>query len=207
MTPYHFLDESGDPGLISTRGTSSHLVIAIVELEERSPLPVLADVRLKLHLPPDFEFKYHKTTEVQRNVFFDALRPFNWRIWLAAVDKQIAPREWLSAGGEERLVDLTVGLILRAGMSEVVASVLIIDGAKPRHLRTLRKKLSQEFRLRSRQRPYRRIIAAESHREDGIQLADMIAGAARSYVSGTNDHAYKSFASKVRVLWMVNDTE
>jgi hypothetical protein len=57
MTQYFFVDESGDPGLEGEPGSSSHFVIAMVQLPERRPLYPLARVRKTLGLSPTFEFK------------------------------------------------------------------------------------------------------------------------------------------------------
>ena len=45
MTQYHFLDDSGDPGLEGKASSSSHLTLAMVQLTERAPLPDLAQDR------------------------------------------------------------------------------------------------------------------------------------------------------------------
>ncbi len=59
---YHFLDDSGDPGLSGAVGSSSHFVLAMVELPQRHPLSSLALIRQKLYLSPVYEFKYYKLT-------------------------------------------------------------------------------------------------------------------------------------------------
>ncbi len=73
MTQYHFLDESGDPGLVGSASSSSHFALAMVQLTERAPLPDLARTRQRLHLPPGFEFKYHKTT-LEQGLYKGTLR-------------------------------------------------------------------------------------------------------------------------------------
>jgi hypothetical protein len=70
VTQYHFLDDSGDPGLEGQASSSSHFTLAMVQLPERVPLSELARVRQILHLKPNFEFKYHKTTSEQKRIFF-----------------------------------------------------------------------------------------------------------------------------------------
>ncbi len=67
MTHYFFVDESGDPGLEGEAGSSSHFVIAMVQLPERMPLYPLARVRKTLGLSPTFEFKYYKTATAPKD--------------------------------------------------------------------------------------------------------------------------------------------
>jgi hypothetical protein len=59
MTQYFFVDESGDPGLEGQAGSSSHFVIAMVQLPARMPLYPLAHVR---------RFDKAKTIALQQNV-------------------------------------------------------------------------------------------------------------------------------------------
>jgi len=61
MIQYFFVDESGDPGLDGDAGSSSHFVVAMVQLPNRAPLDALTHVRQALGFPDTFEFKYHKT--------------------------------------------------------------------------------------------------------------------------------------------------
>ena len=49
MTQYHFLDDSGDPGLEGKSGSSSHFILAMVQLPQRAPLAELESVRRMFH--------------------------------------------------------------------------------------------------------------------------------------------------------------
>ncbi len=51
MTQYHYLDDSGDPGLDGSPSSSSHFALAMVQLAGSDPLPELATLRQKLYLP------------------------------------------------------------------------------------------------------------------------------------------------------------
>lgn len=66
MTQYFFVDESGDPGLDGGAGSSSHFVVAMIQLPNRAPLRSLAHVRKALGFPDTFEFKYYKTATASK---------------------------------------------------------------------------------------------------------------------------------------------
>jgi len=95
MTQYHFLDDSGDPGLSGAEGSSTHFALAMVQLADSAPLPELATVRRRLHFPPIFEFKYFKSKSKHKAAFFQAIRPVEFRVRAVVVDKSALPR-WLS---------------------------------------------------------------------------------------------------------------
>ena len=87
MTQYHFLDDSGDPGLEGKASSSSHFALAMVQLSERASLPDLARTRQQLHLPASFQFKYHKTTVEQKTLFFRAVSPLPFRVRAVVIHK------------------------------------------------------------------------------------------------------------------------
>ena len=79
--------------------------------------------------------------------------------------------------------------------------ILIIDAAAPVFCRNLRIALSERCGQAGRVRPFKRIIGGDSAREDGLQLADMVAGVIRQQAMGIPQPYYKTFAAKVVDLW------
>ena len=203
MTQYHFLDDSGDPGLEGQASSSSHLALALVQLTERAPLPNLARARQQLHLPPGFEFKYHKTTLDQKTVFFRSIRSLPFRIRAVVIEKSGLPERFAMLSGQELIIEFIVELALRASPLDVADDVLVIDAAKRAFLWKLRVSLSQECRRLKRVRSFRTIVGGDSARDDGLQLADMIVGATRQHVMGKESSYYQTFADKVMDLWEV----
>lgn len=53
MAQYFFLDESGEPGIQSQRG-SSYFVMAMVQMASWGAIPELISLRKNLHLSPAF---------------------------------------------------------------------------------------------------------------------------------------------------------
>jgi len=203
LTQYHNFDESGDPGKVSSAGASSHYVLAMVQMIEHAPMPELAVVRQTLHLSPRFEFKYYKTTPVQKRVFFEALQTVQFRVRSLALDKTGMPLEWIDLGGQDLTIEMITRLTLRASPLDIARDVLIVDGATPALCRALRVRLSDECRRLNRVRPFAKIVGGRSQHEDGLQVADMIAGAIRQFVIGDTDGYYRTFSNKVADLWKV----
>jgi len=67
----------------------------------------------------------------------------------------------------------------------------------------VRIRLSQECRKTGRVHPFSKIVGGRSKNEDGLQLADMIAGAIREYAMHGQGDYYNTFADKVVDLWHV----
>ena len=203
MTQYHHLDESGDPGSIDTAGASSHYVLAMVQMAEHAPIPELAAVRRALYLPPLFEFKYYTTTPTQKRVFFDALQALPFRVRCVALDKSRLSVDWVRLSGQALTVELIVRLTLRASALDIANDVLIIDGGTPTLRRAVRIRLSDECRRTDRVRPFGKIVGGRSRREDGLQVADMIAGAIRQHRMGVESGYYKTFAGRIADVWAI----
>lgn len=201
MTQYHFLDESGDPGLEGQVGSSSFFVLAMIQFPQRASLPELATIRQKFHLPADFEFKFYRAKPRQKIAFFEAIQGTLFRVRAVAIDKSRLTGSLAHMNGQELTVEFIVGLALRASELDIAGDLLMVDGATRAFLRELRIRLSQESRRWGRVRPFETIVSGKSHRHDGLQLADMIAGAVREYVTGEETLYYRMFADKVADLW------
>jgi hypothetical protein len=196
MPQYHFLDESGDPG----QRSGNYFALALVQVAVHQPIVEIANVRRDLNLAGTFEFKYHKATKAQREVFFRSIQSLSFRVRATVIDKNRVPLE-LRLQGHPFIVEWTTRLILRATDLDMANDTLVMDGAVPSLRRALRIRLSDECRRLKRERPFAKIITADSRRDDGLQLADMIVGAVRQYVIEDEQHFYTTFANKVADLW------
>lgn len=60
---------------------------------------------------------------------------------------------------------------------------------------------SEECRRTEGVRPFKKLVAGVSRHEDGLQLADMLAGAVRLYVAGHERDYFPAFEDRVLDLW------
>lgn len=201
LPQYHNLDESGDLGRGSMRNASGYLVLAMVQMNERSPMYELEAAREELHLPRAYEFKSYKTTPQQKRVFFQAVQSTTFQVRAVVLNKNVTSARLRQLTGDALMVELIAGLTLRAPAHEIAEDVLIVDGGTPALCREIRIRLSQECRKTKRVPPFAKIVGARSRSEDGLQLADMIAGAIRLHVTGAESEIYLSFEEKVVDFW------
>jgi len=80
---------------------------------------------------------------------------------------------------------------------------LIIDGATPSYIRNLRVKFSKRCKRKERIRPFKKIIGADSKNEDGLQLADMIAGVVRLYAMEISIEHFQIIAPRIVDYWKI----
>lgn len=207
MPHFFYLDDSGDPGLTGAEGSSSHFALAMVQLVDTQPISALTEVRQKFHFKPDFEFKYYTLRREIKEAFFHAIRAVPFRVRIAVADKARLEPRWRKLTGQKVLLEMTAGLIMRADPLDMADDVLIVDGATRAFCRALRVRLSEECRRVARVRPLGKITGGKSDREDGLQMADMLAGTARQHGAGENSPYYPLFAHKVVDWWSLPEGE
>ncbi len=201
MTQYFFVDESGDAGLAGQIGSSSHFVVVMVQLPERTKVNPLVELRDSLNLSPHFEFKFHQSKPWQKERFFNELLNFPFRIRAAIVDKSQADFHPQEISPRQLIIDLIVGLTMRADELDVSNDILIVDGATPTFCRDLRVSFTEQCRQKKRIRPFKNIVGANSKIEDGLQIADMVAGAIRLHSIGALDGYFHTLLPKIVDLW------
>jgi len=84
---------------------------------------------------------------------------------------------------------------------DISNEILIIDGATPAFCRDLRVEFTKRCRLEERICPFKNIIGAESKNEDGLQLADVIAGAIRLHATGVSSEHFQMISPRIVDLW------
>jgi hypothetical protein len=171
------------------------------QLPEHKALSELAATRRMLHLVETFEFKYHKTSFAQKDVFFQTIHPLEFRVRAVVINKAQLAAPWTNFQGMKFVIEVAAQLVLRASALDLADDVLVMDGATPALRRGLRIRLSELCRVRGRTRPFAKLVSAESSRDDDLQLADMLVGAIRQHVQATESRHYRSFAHKVTDLW------
>jgi hypothetical protein len=203
MPQYFFVDESGDPGLHSFKGVP-YFVLAMVQLPNHDPIEAFGKVRRDLRVSPTFEFHFHPMTVSQKRVFFMALNEIEFRVRTAVFLKNPIPPVFEGLSGTEVVIKLITELVLRASPLDIEDDVLVLDGVAEPVRKALRIHLSDACKQAKRERPFKKIISADSRREDGLQLADMIAGAVREHVWSKDSEYFNTFRDRVVDLWLLN---
>lgn len=201
MTQYFYVDESGDAGL-NNKG-SAYYVVAMIQLSNREPVAELASLRKELNLSPNFEFHFYKMNSRQKDDFFQAIHPFSFRVRAATLIKSHIPLEYRALGSVELAAQLLVSLTLRSSNLDIANDILVLDDAPDSFLQSLRIQFTQAYKQADRDRPFKKIVSSNSKYDDGLQLADMIAGAVRQLVWEDDSAYFQTFSNKVVDLWQV----
>lgn len=172
-----FIDDAGDPGFKFGRGSTNYFVVAAVFFDDNLDAEEVAlkikRLRRDLNWHDLHEFKFRKTSAAIRTRFFKAVRPLKFRVVVALIDKRtITDKEFQKNPGK-----FYNAVILRAiGVAgNLQKAHICIDGEKGNDYRRKAKVL---FRQNLPQYSVKELTFKDSRKDNLLQLADMIAGAA-----------------------------
>ncbi len=203
MTQYFYVDESGEPGL-QHASSSPYYVLVMAQLPNREAIPEMLALRQQLGFPFHFEFHFYKMNSHQKELFFKTIQSLEFRVRAAVLIKENLPSYLQRLNGTELPMELLIKLTLRASPLDIANDILIMDGAPESFLKNLRIQLSQAYKQAGRERPFKKLIASDSRFDDGLQLADMLAGAIRQQVWAKEPAYAHTFSNKVVDLWWVD---
>lgn len=197
------IDESGDAGFKIAKGSSPYFVVAMVifrdfaEAERASA--AIAEARVRLRVKP--EFKFNKSSHPVRDGFFSAVRPFQFGVRALVVEKARIYSESLR-DDKDRFYNYFVQMLLKHDNEALRGARIKIDGSGDREFK---QELESYLKRQCQGGKIASVKFAESHRDNLIQLADMVAGAiARSYRSDERTMASRwraMLAGKVEDVW------
>jgi hypothetical protein len=178
MTIRIYVDWSGDAGFKFEQGSSELIVIATVMSDEEVSLNSL---RAKLSLPENYEFHFSKVDSRIREQFKNYI---NTELEIPGavilrMNKKFIPSELRQKRGEQFIADLITQCVINLPMELLQNSTLFYDGEKEQtsFKKTLRTTLSHSLQSDIFLRDVKAISAS---RNDGLQVADMLAGFVRN---------------------------
>jgi Protein of unknown function (DUF3800) len=175
-----YLDWSGDAGFRFRRGSSRHLAVACVAC----PTPfatTVNDICANNRLAKSFYFRFSDVPERLKPVFFQALARTDIRGVVLRIDKSRLPSHFREMRGMDLIAHFIAESLGRLPDTLIANHSLIFDGNRDetKLIRAVRVAVSK--RLRSTGKPtLNRVTARPAREEAGLQVADMLAGAAAS---------------------------
>lgn len=197
-----FIDESGDPGFKTSKGSSDVFVAALVAFRDpavaSSTEAAIEAVAQRLRIRP--EFKFSKSRPEVRDAFFGAVQPYEFVVRAIVVEKDRIYSQRLRTD-KESFYKFFVKSMLRFDNGLLQGAKVIIDGNGDREFR---QELGTYLRRHCGPGVIKDVRFKESERDRLVQLADMCAGAiARSFKADREDrHRWRNMLGrKVEDVW------
>lgn len=175
-----FIDESGDPGFKLAKGSSAVFVVALVAF---SDYKVAVDAREAIHslarrCGVNPEFKFSKSRPDVRDVFFECISHFDFRIRAIVAQKSRIYSNHLRAN-KESFYSFFVKSMLKFDNGLLQGAKVVIDSSGER---VFRQELGAYLRRHTEKGAIQSVRFSDSRADRLLQLADMCTGAiARSY--------------------------
>lgn len=197
---YLFVDESGDIGSITRRGSSRIFVLSAVlfkdQLSTLTAVEKIRNLKQQLKLDAYYEFKFHRSKEFNKESFFEVVKSVDCRLFsLIDYKRTTAP-----ASTYEDYLSYLLNLIRNDLRTRSSNLLIIIDGeGSSRHLVKIKKTLKAKVPGMHLEVRY-----SNSRNDELIQIADMISGLVYeqediSRLSGVRAIVYKKYAVSISV--------
>ena len=191
------VDDAGDPGLKLKEGSSKFFIIAAVLFEdgldaEETALKIKR-LRQKLGWQQRHEFKFRKTSPEIRKLFLSEIKNCRFEVSLVILDKADVAEVKEFKNDASKLYNAVILKSLQAFDGKLKQIHILVDGESGS---TYRRNVKTFFRKHLPKGTMRQLTYRNSAEDNLVQLADMIAGAARRSVERDKDASYLKVVKK-----------
>jgi Protein of unknown function (DUF3800) len=199
-----FIDESGDSGLKLDLGSSQFFVIALVIFDDNSEAESadadISKLRDSLGFNLNAEFKFNKLSNKFRTAFLERASRYKFRYYGVAIKKSGLYGEGFRY--KKSFYKYVCGMVFNNAKTHLKNATAIIDDSGDRTFQTeLGKYLKNHINTRT-EIHIKKVKMEESHRNNLIQLADMVSGAIfRSVKQESPDESFRNII-KAREIYV-----
>lgn len=195
-----FIDESGDTGLAIDRGATKYFGMFMVVFEDHGEVSTCDQrvniLRHELHLPPMFEFHFHRNSDRAREAFFKAVLPYQFFYYGIVINKEKLTDEWFKT--KETFYQYAAGLLFENAKERLDRATVVVDRSgrqmfKYQLASYLRGKVNQGNKYCR----IKKVKMQDSKSNNLLQLVDMIAGAVHRSLTG-EDMASQRFRKIIK---------
>ena len=191
------IDDAGDPGLKLKEGSSKYFVIATIlfkdDLDAEETALKIKRLRQKLGWQQKHEFKFRKTSPEVRKQFLSEVKSCKFEISLVILNKNNVADIKEFKNDASRLYNAVILKSLKVFNDKLKQTHILVDGESGS---TYRRNVKTLFRKYLPKGAMKQLTYRNSIEDNLIQLADMVAGAARRSVERDKDISYIKLIEK-----------
>jgi hypothetical protein len=162
----------------------------------------LDGLRKQQNLAAEFFFHYADASKRVKTAFFDALSEVPFAARVIVGDKAELPDSWHRMRGQRTVERFVAEAVVEAGREMVENAVLIFDGPRreTKTIQGIRVAISHLFEERELDYRLKKVTARPAIEEDGLQVADMICGAALDEATAGSPGYLARLGKKVEII-------
>lgn len=197
-----FVDESGDTGMKLEQGSSAIFAVTAVVFTDRQVAEVcneaIKSLRGRLKWRTDHEFKFNKCNQEVRLAFLEAVADFDFRYYTVALNKRFLDGPGFK--NKDSHYKYTVKLVFSNMRDLLRDATVYFDTCGGREfVESLERYLRRAMKNPDGPRMIRKVKPEKSHKNNLIQLADMVCSAvARTFKEDKADRLVYRQAIKQR---------
>ena len=199
-----FIDDSGDPGFKTQKGSSPVFVIALVIFDDNlvaeETAVALKKLRRELKFPDAMEFKFHKSRKEVKRKFLQAAAAYKFRIRAIVVNKEIVYSNFLRTSTDSFFNYIVMQVLKHSGKRLRNAKLKFDKRGEKRIRNELRAYLSRELDNKTNH-IFVDLKFENSKQNILIQLADMVAGCIASYFKSKDKELFRLIRARVEDVW------
>ena len=190
MRAYGFVDWSGDTGFKFSSGSSTFFIVTVISSGNYANLrEQLKKLKEQLGLPMSYEFHFVHNSKTVRTAFFTVLARCEWEGAGLTVDKRKLSKEFKKMKTSDFCSFFLGHLLARAPLDWIKVKHLLVDDSSKNSPVIKGMKLATSPVLLARGiKKTPKVRGEASHLSDGIQIADMLAGALKERERGGVDY-------------------
>ncbi len=187
-----FIDESGDPGFKTSKGSSPSFVISLIifedEIDAEETALKIKKLKRALGKRKEFEFKFNKCNKEHRKVFLQSVAGCKYKIRSIVVIKKHIYSPFLRQT-KMGFYNFVLKKVLENNNDSIIDAKVRLDASGEKTFRQslttyLRKNLNTKNK-----KTMKNIRFRDSKKDVLIQLADMIVGSIRKFYDGDSKDA------------------
>ena len=177
------VDDSGDPGIKLGKGSSNYFLIAAVlfedDLDAEETALKMKRLRKELGWKENHEFKFRKLSPELRLKFLETVKDLSYKIVIFELDKTTLKDVRIYRNDASKLYNAVILETIKAFGDSVKSAHIYVDGEGGNDYR---RKVKSYFRKNLPKQMMKELSYQDSKKNNLIQLADMVVGAARRVV-------------------------
>ncbi len=202
-----FIDESGDTGRKTTRGSSKFFVVSLILFEDNDEA-LACDQRidlLKRELGKElrFEFHFQDNSDRIRQAFLEVTIPYSFTYFAVVIDKD--PKKLIGEGFnvKESFYKYACNMVFSNAKPYLDNATVILDrSGSPTFQKNLKRYLNTKTNGNSDHKIIKKLKQQNSHSNNLLQLADYISGVInRKFQEKKNWKNYYKFISP-KEMWV-----
>ncbi len=198
-----FLDESGDTGRKTNKGSSAYFVVSIITfLDDDEALACdrrIDLLRTELRLSPNYEFHFSRNSRRVKKAFLEAMIPYNFSIVTVCIDKDPAKLYGDGFNVKSSFYKYACQMVTTNALPYLNNAILVVDKSGSATFQTELKRYLKKVMKDENADKIKKIKAQESHKNNLLQLVDYCVSIANRKMQNKADAEdfYKYISPKV----------